>query len=658
MIDSPVFGVYTQESPSNLSVLQAQTVRRPPGPTGETRLSMPITLLTPTHGRSTTEPQSLISGTVGNRSGLSRLIAGEWELSAFAPGASPPGQLAPAEAAALARALGCPDLFLFDASERIVRERVVIQFIRRAAESGERLLVLSPDPAAADRIVETLGADHSLRIVRALADDENPVRPSPLVSRLTGAAAGANRAEQLKREAAQTVAAIEAKVERLERARVLHRKLDDIERERAALADQVAALEVEVRSKFVPVETGQPAVLQQRRAALQAELDRIRPGFLARLFGFGQTAARAQRLQELAAQIKQLDAECDSPPAEERIATEVAARGAPFAARQAELDAEAVQIEQAIRESLPPATLDDTVENGSPAHAAGLDLERELAVARTRRQELAEAGPDLPRRLLAETHIVVGTPGSMENDPVFSALAAPFDRLVLDHAEELTEEALDRLAPLAARWVLAGDAAAPIPTANGRPGRTRSIEPSLLCRLARRFDREPWSLEGDRLIIRRAHLAPAQRSALVREPLIDHPDVELGVFGDGEPVLAEISFPASTAIPAAKSFLFTQLGEVVLRPCGEPVWHRSEDRLTACWPMLETAGEWIDLEPGIRELVVGRGLAAFTAAVTFDAAIWDQPASEAWLAARTAPDASRVARLPCDSPAPRPAYAR
>ena len=634
---------------------------------------MPLTLSTRTHGRSITEPAHTNSDPAAGRSWLSRFFAGEEPLTAYAPAAHA-GRMPPAEAAAVARALGCPDLFLLDSPDRITRERLLVHVLRAAAERGERLLVLSPDPAAADRLVEALASDRSLRVVRALADDENPVRPSSLVSRLIGREAGPHRAEQLRRDASQTVAALETKLARLERGRECRAKLDAIERERAVLAEKLAAAEGEALSTVVSAESADRlAALQAELAATQAKQAQqerqpspSKSGFFARLLGLGKAPAQghSREVHELVERDAKLTAECEvlmRQMADDREKG-VAERRAAFAPRQTELDAEAARLEALYRECLPQTTTDDTVEDGATIRKTRMELDRELAVARTRQQELAAAGPDLAHRLIAETQIVVGTPGSLESDPVFPALGtATFERLVLDHAEELTEPAFERLAPLAARWLLAGDASPPPkPIANGRPARSRPVEPSLLTRLARQLDHEPWSHAGDRLIIRLTHLTDSQRQALAREPLLDHTDVELGMHaGDGEPVLAEIAFPIHTTIPAAKSFLFTQLGEVVLRPCGEPRWHRTEDRLTACWALLETAaGEWVDLEPGIREMIVGDGLSAFTAAVAFDmTAGWDEPAAETWLAARVAPTASRIAILPHEA-ATHPVFAR
>src|SRR5205823_3259450 len=159
-----------------------------------------------------------------------------------------------------------------------------------------------------------------------------------------------------------------------------------------------------------------------------------------------------------------------------------------------------------------------------------------------------------------------------------------------------------------------------------------------------------------RLVCRLSHPTPERRRAMTREPLADRPDVELRfVPGEtGEPVLAEIAFPAGTAAAEAKAFVARELGEALLRPCGEPERHAAADRITVRWPAADSAGpgEWIDLEPGVREKVVGVGVAAFTAAVTFDpSAGWDAAAAEAWLAAHL-PAAPR--RLTPRSPFSRP----
>jgi hypothetical protein len=266
--------------------------------------------------------------------------------------------------------------------------------------------------------------------------------------------------------------------------------------------------------------------------------------------------------------------------------------------------------------------------------------------------------------------VVVGTPGCLHADAVFappSEPSPPFGLLILDHAEELGETDFADLSRVADRWVLAGNAAMPEEPKshmNGSgPGHRetrprRPAAPTFVARLARLLDREPWAVEPDRLVCRLAHVTPDQRRTLYREPVVDDDAIELR-FTEGESneaVLAEVAFPAGTTAATAKAFLSRQLGETVLRPCGELKWQHAADHLTACWPAAEAAGPeaWVDHEAGVREKVVGTGTAAFTAAVAFDvSAGWDAEKAAAWLADRLpAAPAGRLAVLPRDPSVP------
>lgn len=650
---------------------------------------MPLTLVTRTHGRPTTDHPSATPVPAPSRPWLTRLFAGEIELPAVAAAAPCPDVGIPAEALAVGRALACTDLFLLDSADRPTRERLIVELARRAAERGESVLVLSPDPAAVDRLVESLASNRSLRAVRALAEDENPHRPTPAVTRLTSQVLGIGRADQMKREAALAISALEAKLSRFDRSRTVRVQLDTVERERRELgirlesiaaevrAEAVAAMRVNCDAALAPLES-ERAVVAAKRAEKEATLAATRskrtdgmkrPGLFARLLGRAKPAGDVAELDrtigvlegelnDLTQRETKLDTESAAivnrfaGEAEQPIAETIAARRAAIEPRQRELETEAARLDLTVREFLPQrVTADDTVENGAPNPTTRTDLERELAVARARLEELAQAGSDLARRLLAEAQIVVGTPGSLAADPVFRARTGPFALLVLDHAEELTEADFEHLSARAARWVLAGDAALPEeprPHLNGN-GRHRRGEPALLARLASLLDGEPWAIEGDRLVFRLVHLNAEKRKALSREPVLDNPHVELRVGDGDDPILAEIAFPASTSVVDAKSFLFSQLGEVLLRPCGERQWRRGEERLTVCWPAAETgSGVWVDLDPGVRELVTGAGSAAFTAAIDFErSAGWDEKKAEAWLNEHEpAASASRLAVLP------------
>lgn len=672
---------------------------------------MPLTLATRTHGRTATDPHTPTPAVYDRgRTWLTRLHAGDVAFPAVVPAPLPHAAgRAPAEHDALARALGCRDLFLIDAADRHARERLIAELIRAAAGRGERVLALSPDPVAADRIAEAVAADHCTRVVRALAADENPYRPVPGATRLTSAALGPGRVDHQRRDLASAVAAAEHALAPLAAASAAAAELHALAerffaatRDRAELTARRENLEADAAQSppLAALRTEQEAVtarltkqrveLTARREVLEADLAGTkqhlveaqadagkRPGLFARLFGkhkhHGDPADLERHIQDAERELKDLSdreaklaAELDAAAAQfsaardKLLAEEVAARRAELDARIESLTAD--RDDAAGRFALRGKDLESlgfaaprqlTVEAADRVAAEIAERRREpdrrLADARNRLAELDRAADDAVRRSLDETRAVVGTPGSLDADPVFETAAGgthpPFGLLILDHAEELTDPDFVRLSRLAERWVLAGDAShpdpAPPPNGSHRPSRNgRPIEPTFAARLARLLDREPWVAEADRLVFRLLHLTADQRRAATREPVADHPHVELRVtLGEnGQGVLAEIAFPASTPIAEAKQFLTRQLGEVLLRPCGELHWHQSADHLSACWPAADhdpAPAAWVELEAGVREKVVGAGPAAFTAAVAFEvAAGWDAESAQAWLDAR------------------------
>ena len=580
------------------------------------------------------------------------------------------------------------------APDPVVGERVIAELARLASEP---VLILSPDPAAADRLAERL-ARHGA--VRALADDENPIRPSPIVAKLTSNALGSGKVEQWKREAAEALATSEARLAALDRLEELAPGLEALEADltelaarrgrfeddaRAATDRESVARSVRLRAaqvspsphwmrelEIVPVELEKNEaelgdLRQQHAAALAAATKKS--GFLARLLGKAPSTVadpaplstrihilesevavlRARHAESLAEFDKLVNAERDR-----LVGEKIAALSNQMEPRRLELTT--------VRDRL-RGERDDLSRRFRLDAATRAAAEQELAAARARLTELA--APDLPRNLLARAGLVIGTPGSLQCDPVFAALAAngsPFALLILDRCEELTEADFARLATLAARWVLVGEALARPerhpprpPVGNGKPGRNgRALEPSFAARLARLLDRETWTREADRLVCRMMQvLTPTGRQPLTREPLLDRPEIELrfAIDDNGEPAVAEVAFPATTPIAEAKAFLFHQLGELLLYPCGEHLWEHTHLSLAARWPAAEHASVepvWIELEPGVREKVACTGLSAFTAAIEFDpAAGWDRDRADAWLARHLPRDsASRFAMLP------------
>lgn len=661
---------------------RAETPGHPSSDPRDDPSSMPLTL----SPRRTADPAP-------PRPWLVRMLVGEVGLPDFAPAALPAAARTAAEADAVARALACPDLFLLDAPDRATRERLIADLARCAALRGERVLVLSPDPAAADRLTELAAADPAVKAIRALADDENPHRPSPAATRLTTAAAGRGRVDGLRRTVETDLRTADAELAAAE-------TLASVAAGLKALADRFAAIEAEraaaaaARDAAPPAEPGSPfaadlariaaeadaarkpllaerTAIQARRATADSTLAAARQhkadvadpakksGFFSRLLhkpkppadpaeldrhiAEAERAVREQADRDAAVQAE-LDAVDRRQAAEvgKRTAAETVARRPWFDAQLAALAAE----RDDVAGKFVLAGKDLTRGGGTvPAQltpdaagrvAAELEARRaaaaaKRAAARERLDDLGAAGAELAGRVLAEARVVVGTPGSLDADPVFAASSAepPFGLLILDHAEDVGEADFAQLSPRAGRWVLAGAA-----TAGGeRNGRRGG---ALLARLTRRLDRDGWGVDGDRLVVR---LLP-DAAVTGREPLLDHPDVELRFASGG--ALAAIAFPPGLSAAAAHRFLADQLGECRPRPCGPVRWHDDGSVLTACWPSAETsAGEWAEVGDGLSLRTAG----AFTAAVSFDpSAGWDRAAAEAWLTARVPPP-GRVAAV-------------
>ena len=358
--------------------------------------------------------------------------------------------------------------------------------------------------------MERLVKAHCGTVVRALADDENPARPLPLAAKATSAAILAARAGQPPREAGGAVAAADARLTALERLIDLAEKTAKLDAEIARvtiLADAVDpqvraetdtpftrkldALAVEYKATAARLETERQALAIRRgvnvaalaelgaHAAVMAE-GRKRPGFFARLFGAGKHGPDAAEIEKqcrtteaeiaaIDARSAELQAKTDGLAPELQIdrekatQAEVAARRAEFDAKLAALAADRDRL-RSEAEAIGPAVAANPL---SPDELVALRYEatRELLAVRERAAEVNRDARELARRFLAESRVVVGTPGSLQADPVFASRdnrsGPAFDLLVLDRAEELGEHDFVNLAKLASRWVLVGDATPP-----------------------------------------------------------------------------------------------------------------------------------------------------------------------------------------------------
>jgi hypothetical protein len=622
------------------------------------------------------------------RDWLDRLFGGQILFPGVQPISLPTGDRTAAEHDALSRAAACQDLFVVQADPG-AGERFIADLAR---VTSERVLVLTPHSAAADRIVDRV-VRYGAPVLRALADDENPIRPSQAVSRVTSAALGTTCVERARREAAAAVTAAEKRLDafavvakaiaRLNEVKADLQKLDADAASYAAVLDQGEIdtrsetdtpfalslsrlqLEHETATARLTAELQSTSVTHTEKATTLARLKEQlaeaarKPGFFGRLFAGKQkppcpdsneTEKQAHALEMeigvLAGCISELQKKLDSASAalqSERAALLAAEISARRTAAEAALNA---ILATRLRTQAEAAALNKVIAAAVPGddHATA---ERHLAAARNRVAEVSRTAREAVARAIAEPRIVVGTPRSLGTDPVFSTMAAepPFGFLVLDRAEQLPEtELVGDAHPPDPRPPTNGSAPRGVRT--GRPG-----ELPFVARLAMLLDREMWAAEGSRLVCRLMFLSPEERRRVSHEPLADRPEIELRfTASDGEPLLAEIAFPGTTPIAQAKQFLFGSLGEILLRPCGDVVWTIERDSIIATWPVADSDRDavWIELEPGVREKVSGTGLFAFTAALRFASDDgWDKDRAAAWLGKHLPPlSTGRFAPLP------------
>jgi hypothetical protein len=282
---------------------------------------------------------------------------------------------------------------------------------------------------------------------------------------------------------------------------------------------------------------------------------------------------------------------------------------------------------------------------------------------------LEQSAQALSARLPSYVNVVAATLTALPADEHFGdrsgrgpAGSAPFDLLVLDEADQVSEAELLSAARRARRWVLVGEPAragkaredegtaakappTPAPARNLSLSRSHAFE-----RLWRHLHCDPyrlpyaWTREAGRLCCRLRAVSPAQRAYLETEQVADFPDIELRILTlpRGQPALAEIVFPPAMTIDQAKQYVFRELQELPVRAAGHSLrWLEEPERL-----VLQLGGRpcrheaAVDLEPGVRESlgspaadVNGDPVGAWhTCCLEFDrSAGWHRDRAEDWV---------------------------
>lgn len=207
-----------------------------------------------------------------------------------------------------------------------------------------------------------------------------------------------------------------------------------------------------------------------------------------------------------------------------------------------------------------------------------------------------------------------------------AATQAPFDLVILEDADRLSEADFYAILGKASRALVIGSAPSSASTF-GKIWRRlhRSETPS----------RYQWSRPGGYLCSLRS-LSAADERYLESERLADFPEIELRIHAAPHhvPGLAQVVFPASMSAGDAKLFIYRELQEASVDRVDRPKQIRDDaERFVIAWECPETpTNDTIELEPGLRETFCVDDAHCATCRLEFDkAAGWNLPKIHAWL---------------------------
>jgi len=181
----------------------------------------------------------------GCRRLLMRLLAGETEgieplrVPPALPGEVPLDDL---QREAVARALETPDVCLIQGLPGTGKSHVISEIVTRAAGRGERVLLLAPNTAALDRVLETVGGRDMVCAIRCLGRDERPESLSPAVRALTFAERARSFQEHSLECAGREVQKAEERLARRRQEEGLWPRLEELADRQAQLAESLHGL--------------------------------------------------------------------------------------------------------------------------------------------------------------------------------------------------------------------------------------------------------------------------------------------------------------------------------------------------------------------------------------------------------------------------------
>jgi hypothetical protein len=236
--------------------------------------------------------------TQGWRQLLTRLLAGETEgLEPLRVLPAPPGEvpLDDLQREAVARALETPDICLIQGLPGTGKSHVIAEIVTRATSRGERVLLLAPNTASLDRVLETVGSRDMVCAIRCLGRDERPEELSPAVCALTFSERARSFQEHSLECAGREVQKAEERLAQRRQEEGVWPRLQELADRQAQLAESLqglhrrrAAVPAIVEAEAESVEKGGSDVagiagtladaLRQRDADLAALEDRLKAG--------------------------------------------------------------------------------------------------------------------------------------------------------------------------------------------------------------------------------------------------------------------------------------------------------------------------------------------------------------------------------------------
>jgi hypothetical protein len=328
----------------------------------------------------------------------------------------------------------------------------------------------------------------------------------------------------------------------------------------------------------------------------------------------------------------------------------VVARIAEWDARRAAADAELRRIDARIQARSPDeriATPEESPRKPTPdGHSVGVCTPTPIPRSpdETPPGPMTECSPQLP---LDPNTMTLATPADLPPAAYVADLVFTLD------AERVTPSEFSTIDAFAPAHVLLGDPSPALTTSpyrNGVPAAFRSDFFADRWALAKR---PAWSFEGGRIVCRLDDSFRGDDATLVREPLIDRPEIELRFAPGDEGSLVEVAFAPSMTAAECRAWLAAEWGEARPVARGPAEWAVGES-IRAVWADADgAAGEWVESVPGVRELVVGGEAEAPTAELRFDPAQgWTRESAEAWVGEMVAKAMSPAVVVP---PVPVPA---